>query len=440
MYQHPTEQQLTEYRQRTLAPDAFLAVHGHVSECARCAARCYEPSQSCTDYETLLAALTPAADEPPYHLTHETAAAYIVDKLDEIDREPVVTHLEVCAECAAMVEQLRALPAASPAAQPPASAADRRRLTWMQLWPVGLPQLRPLQLAAAGLLLVALLATALLLLRARDSQPAKLVRQDAPSIDGNLQPTPAPSPQSEPTQAQAAPIVLALNDGGEQITLDAQGNLAGLEQLPEQVRRQIKATLITQQLARPAVLADLNRQPSTLLGAADNNGLPFRLIAPLGAVVESDRPSFRWQSLAGAETYIVTVTDNSLNEVASSGPLSATTWRMPQPLARGVTYSWQVTARRQDGQTVTSPMLPAPQAKFQVLARARLDELQRVRSAYPDSHLSLGVLYAQAGLLDEAMREFQALVRANPQSPVARKLLRSVRAQRSSPIRMKPAQ
>src|SRR5205085_11028765 len=170
MYQHPTEQQLTEYRQRTLAPDAFLAVHGHVSECARCAARCYEPSQSCTDYETLLAALTPTADEPPYHLTHETAAAYIVDKLDEIDHDSVVTHLEVCAECAAMVEQLRALSAASPAAQPPASTADRRRLTWMQLWPVGLPQLRPRQLAAAGLLLVAVLATALLLLRARDSQ------------------------------------------------------------------------------------------------------------------------------------------------------------------------------------------------------------------------------------------------------------------------------
>src|SRR5437868_6300266 len=101
MYQHPTEQQLTEYQQRTLAPDIFLAVHEHVAECARCAARCYEPSQSRTDYEMLLAALTPAADDAPYHLTHETAAAYGADKLDELDREPVVSHVEVCAECAA---------------------------------------------------------------------------------------------------------------------------------------------------------------------------------------------------------------------------------------------------------------------------------------------------------------------------------------------------
>ncbi len=221
--------------------------------------------------------------------------------------------------------------------------------------------------------------------------------------------------------------MLTLNDGGQQITLDEQGNLAGLDQLPEQARRSIKSALVTQQLARPAVLVDLNRQPSTLLGTSDsNNGLPFRLLAPLGVVVESDQPSFRWQPLAGVETYTVSVTDDSLNEVATSGRLSANVWRVPRPLARGTTYSWQVTAHKPDGQTVTSPVLPAPQAKFQVLARARFDELQRARRAYPNSHLSLGVLYAQAGLLDEAARELQLLVRANPQSEVARKLLRSL--------------
>jgi hypothetical protein len=84
-----------------------------------------------------------------------------------------------------------------------------------------------------------------------------------------------------------------------------------------------------------------------------------------------------------------------------------------------------VTAHRNDGQVVTSPVLPAPPAKFQVLARARLEELQRVRRVYPAAHLTLGVLYAQAGLEAEAAREFQLLVRANPQSDVARKLLRS---------------
>jgi hypothetical protein len=46
--------------------------------------------------------------------------------------------------------------------------------------------------------------------------------------------------------------------------------------------------------------------------------------------------------------------------------------------------------------------------------------------------LTLGILYAQSGLLDDAEREFQALLRANPQSPLVRKLLRIVREKRRS--------
>lgn len=434
MYQHPTEQQLIEYKRRTLAPDAFLVVHGHVSECERCAAHCYDQRQTLTDNETLLAALTTAGDELPYHLTYETAAGYVTDKLNEIDREPSTTHLEVCAECASMVARMRAakeepaLAPANPAIGPETTVARPRAQTWSKLWPVRLSQLMPLQLAAAVLLLVVLLGTALLLLRARDTQPAKLVRQDTPPANDNAQPMPAASQQTEPAQAPPAHIVLNLKDAGRQVTLDAQGNLVGLEQLPEQLRQQIKSALVTQQLPRAANLKDLHPKSGTLLGEGNRNGLPFRLLAPLGDVIESDQPTFRWQPLEGADSYNVTVADNNLNEVAMSGPVMTTSWRVPHSLARGATYSWQVTAHKKDGQTITSPMLPAPQAKFQVLAHTRLKELEQARRVYPDSHLTLGLLYAQAGMLDDAAREFRALVRANPQADVARKLLSEVRA------------
>lgn len=434
MYQHPTEQQLTEYKRRTLAPDAFRVIHGHISECVRCSARCYEQTQTRTDYETLLAALTPAADELPYHLTDETAIDYIADKLNEIDREPAVTHLEVCAECSAMIARIRAareepvLASTNPAIASATTVARLPAQTWFKLWPARLSQLRHLQLAAAVLLFVVLLGAALLLFRAGDTQPAKLVRQDTPPENDNAQPTPATSPQPEPTPAQPAQIVLDLKDAGRQVTLDAKGNLAGLEHLPEQLRQQIKSVLIKQQIPRAAILDDLNRRPGTLLGEGDRNGLPFRLLAPLGVVIESDQPTFRWQPLAGADSYNVTVTDDKLNEVATSGPVMATSWRVPHSLARGGTYSWQVTAHKKDGQTVTSPVLPAPQAKFQVLARTRLKELRQARRVYPDSYLTLGILYAQAGMLNDAAREFQALVQANPQADVVHKLLRDVRA------------
>jgi hypothetical protein len=62
-----------------------------------------------------------------------------------------------------------------------------------------------------------------------------------------------------------------------------------------------------------------------------------------------------------------------------------------------------------------------------VLEQSKAGELERMRRAYPNSHLVLGTLYAKAGLLAEAEREFRALVAANPQSPIAQKLLRDVR-------------
>jgi anti-sigma factor RsiW len=442
MYQHPTEQQLTEYKKRTLAPDAFLVVHGHVSECARCAARCYEPSQVRTDYDTLLVALTPAADELPFHLTDGTVAGYVADELDEIDRETAVTHLEVCTECAATVARLRAVQedsapvAANPTATPPATAdapIPVRNNRW-QLWPLRLSRAIPMQLAAIVLILAALLGAVWFLLKARNARTPKLVRDDIPTASANEgQPfdkneTPTPSPESEPAREQPERIVLALNDAGQQVTLDTQGNLAGLEQLPERVRMQIKSALATRRLARPSSINELDRQTGTLRGAGKRNGLPFGLLAPLGVVVESARPTFRWQPLAGADAYNVTVTDDQLNEVATSGPLTATSWRAPQSLARGAIYSWQVTAHKKGGQSVTSPAPPAPQAKFQVLAQTRLTELRHARRLYPNSHLALGVLYAQAGLLDDAAREFQTLARDNPQADVARKLLQDVRS------------
>ena len=420
MYQHPTEQQLMEYRRRTLAPDAFLVVHAHVAECARCAARCYEPGQARADHDALLGALTPATDEPPYHLTSETASGYAADELDEIDREAAATHVEVCAECAATVTRLRAAREVS---------APARAGSGWRLWP-----LRPLQLAAAVLALAVLLGAAWLLFRSGDARAPQRAGQDTPPAPANEAPPPdregppAPSPQPEPTLVPPARIVVDLNDAGRQVTLDANGNLAGLERLPEELRADIKSALATQRLARASVLDDLSDEAGVLRSGGARDGLPFRLLAPLGVVVESDRPTFRWQPLAGADGYNVTVTDDNLNEVAASGPLTATSWRAPRPLARGVTYSWQVTAHKKDGQAVTSPALPAPPAKFQVLAQKRLRELRDARSLYPDSHLTLGVLYAQAGLLDDAAREFQALARANPGADVVRKLLGEVRA------------
>lgn len=111
--------------------------------------------------------------------------------------------------------------------------------------------------------------------------------------------------------------------------------------------------------------------------------------------------------------------------VATSPRLPGNSWT-PPPLKRGGVYSWQVKAVK-DGREFISPRPPASQAKFRVLDSATLNELQQARRAYGSSHLLLGLLYARAGLLDEAEREFGALQKANPDSAQARRLLGEIR-------------
>ena len=139
----------------------------------------------------------------------------------------------------------------------------------------------------------------------------------------------------------------------------------------------------------------------------------------------STQPAFRWSALEGATSYVVEVYDEQFKLVASSSELTARSWTIAKPLARGRVYSWQVKAIK-DGQEVTSPRPPAPQAKFRVLDQAKANEIMQAKRAYPTSHLTLGLLYADAGLLREAEQEFRLLQRANPDSEIARKLLTQV--------------
>jgi predicted RNA polymerase sigma factor len=71
-----------------------------------------------------------------------------------------------------------------------------------------------------------------------------------------------------------------------------------------------------------------------------------------------------------------------------------------------------------------------PEARFKVLSRAEAEEVTRALSESKASHLARGVIYTRAGLLAEAEQEFEALLKLNPQSRVARKLLNDVRAMR----------
>jgi hypothetical protein len=423
MTEHPTQQELDDYCRRVLAPSVFLTVHRHVLTCPRCAEHCNSPEDVARDLSHLHEALISAPEEAPYHLSAVEMRHYAQGTMSEIDLEIAESHLETCETCRGQVRQ---------------TSVPRRS--------VGLPvsgRWQPVRIAAAVLVGVAVILVALWLLRSRPAERSEEIAWPA-----SASPSPASSPVSSPGSApgpapvgvdnsavpQVPPAVeefaLVLSDGSRKVTVDQKGTLAGLDLLPSRIQERVGAALRTGRLEQSPAMAQLVSEPSTLLGNS-SDGLPFGLLGPLGQIVRNQQPTLRWRALAGAESYKVIVTDAELNQVAASAPLTTTEWRVTKPLPPGRIYSWQVTAVK-DGVEIISPVMPAPQAKFKVLDSATTRMLSQAERAYSDSHLTLGVLYAEAGLLEEAEQELRLLVRDNPRADIAQKLLRSVQSLRTS--------
>ena len=243
-------------------------------------------------------------------------------------------------------------------------------------------------------------------------------------------PTPAvtATPLASPSATPTVPLVVQLQDGQQLVALNQQGELSGVDHLPPAYQQMVKDALTKQRVERSPLLAGLSQQASSLRGG-DEQGNTFALTEPIGKVVLADRPVFRWSPLAGATGYAVEIYDNQFNLVIASLQLSATSWTASQSLKRDKIYSWQVKASK-DGQEFKAPGPNAPQATFRILSQAKTNELVQARRAYGSSHLTLGLIYAQAGLLDEAEAEFRTLQKANPHSPIARQLLTTVRTLR----------
>jgi len=429
MTEHPTSKELGEYCRRVLAPASFLSIHRHVITCASCAAQCNSPQQLDHDLAHLHEALVTEPDGTPYHLSASEMEAYIRGALDEIDLEIAESHLSICNTCLNKAQpQMAENDAVARGYIEPAAFTSRRRIVDSPVW-----NRWPWRVAAAVLGAVVLLLMTFWLLRIRPTeqkeQAVNPINQSSPetSSSGEIKGSSTPAPLAPEQNPQLAVV---LNDGNSKVTMDSHGTLAGLEQLSPRIRQRVTAALQTGKLEQPDAVAQLKGQPSTLLSEA-GNGLPFRLFSPLHQVVRSQKPNFRWQGLAGVQSYRVTVTDVDLNEVATSPTLNTTEWQITKPLKRSGIYSWQVTALK-NGVAVTSPVLPAPQAKFKILDHSTLEMIQQAERTEPRSHLTRGVLYAEAGLLDEAEQELRLLVRKNPHADIANKLLRSLQAIRAA--------
>jgi len=202
--------------------------------------------------------------------------------------------------------------------------------------------------------------------------------------------------------------------------------------LPDDVRSAVSATIQHGKLEFPTNVGRSRRHTPSHAGVpAANTG--FALLGPFGEATSDTRPEFSWQPLPGAIRYSVAIVDAALHPVQHSGVLRKTVWRPKHPLRPGRTYLWQVTATLPGGSRVVASE-PAPsEAVLRIVPVKLTDEMARFRKDHQDSHLVLGALYAQAGMLTESEDELKKVPPSDSSYKTARTLLDSLSSTGASP-------
>ncbi|HET9710774.1 MAG TPA: hypothetical protein VFP64_02795 [Pyrinomonadaceae bacterium] len=425
--EHLTQQQLEGYSLQRLGAAELLTVSDHLGECELCRAQIEAGMNGDGSFFALHEEAFRDETGASAHLTAEQTAEYVDKSLTGESLQMVTDHLAGCEQCVLAVADLRAFrneiaPSLDREYSPTTITVAPRDSWWSRF--ASFFRVSPVPAFGSAALAVLLLAVVAWFVwrRTDDRQPQIAVAPTPVS-----QPSPSTELPSLPPQPEPVPVVAQLNDGNGVLTLDKEGNLSGADDLPATYKTLVTRALTTQRIGKSSQLEGLTRPPSSLM-SSDNQKDQFSVLYPVGDVMMTNYPTFRWSPLEGATGYEVEVYDAQFNLVASSPRVTNTSWATS--LARGQVYSWQVKAIK-DNQEITSPRPPAPQARFRVLDQNRANELAKAKRAYGSSHLTLAVLYADAGLLKEAEQELRILRRANPNSDLPSKLLRQVQALRN---------
>jgi hypothetical protein len=430
--EHLTQKHIEDYCQQRLAIVDLLSVSDHLGECEICQQQVEYAMDGNAAFFALRSEVFNEATEISLspkvrtHLTVEQTSAYVDKHLTDEELQVVVDHLTNCEFCALAVDDLHTFKneiASSLEREYHPVPVSPQTENWWQRTIAALPALfqRSPGLAFGAVLAILLLAVvSWLVWRTPEGKAPKQEIVEAPPV--------SPSLPSIPSQQVSVPVpvVAQLNDGEGQLALDKEGKLSGADNLPPAYQNMLKEALTTRRIEKSAQLKGLVRPPSALM-STDKDKIEFSLIEPVGKVLMSNRPTFRWSSMEGATGYTVEIFDSKFNLVAASPQLTGNSWVASQSLPYGKVFAWQVKATK-DGQEFTSPRPPAPQASFRILDQAKANELAKARRTYASSHLTLGLLYADAGLLKEAEQELRVLQKANPDSEIARSLLRQVQA------------
>lgn len=208
-------------------------------------------------------------------------------------------------------------------------------------------------------------------------------------------------PRREPQIVRVErPSSRVVRDGNIGITLDANGAVRNVSTPRAEWNALVASALRSGVVSGTGALPPGEETP-VLRGEGQTPRV--NLLEPLGVVVESDRPRFRWTGVTGARYRVLIARDEKI--VMKSALQTRETWMPDGPLPRGAVYAWQLTVVA-GAREWTVPRPDAPSARFRVLAESELRELDAARAT--KSRLLIGVVAARFGLGDLAARELTA--------------------------------
>jgi predicted ester cyclase len=401
MSHHLSTEDVQRYRQRQMSPEELRATHDHIAGCEACRAQLRDEERSQVVRAALWADLQ-SARVAAEHLSYERLEAFVDESLNAADRERVENHLTDCSECADRARNLRTFRAMmttdEPAKQQSSKAAKRRNgETTHQRFPFRLAFLQFVGTAAVAVLCVWLamrpLQKRMTDLRAKvdNAQHEKVtLLKEQESLRKKVAALPDLQRQVEHLKREKEKLVQRIKQQKRDSTIT---------RLPPSVKAVFETGRVKTQ---PALLAQLDVKSG---GSPMSSGGAFHLESPVRTVVLTDRPMFRWKPLPGATKYTISVFDGKGHEVISEKDVGVQTKWMPEkPLPRGRVLHWKVIAYQDDEPTFA-------EAKFKILEKSEATQLEQAKKTYANSPLTLGILFAEKGLMEDAEREFQRLLR-----------------------------
>ena len=180
-------------------------------------------------------------------------------------------------------------------------------------------------------------------------------------------------------------------------------DVAELDTLPDALRDGAMLLMISETPEPPEAIANL----AVASGA--------NVLRPVSEAVEETQPVLYWSAAFGEPPYAVSITEEHGQVIARAQGIQNTSWMVITPLHRGGQYTWQVNS---SGAT--------EQASFRVLDDGQEMLWRAMLAAHKDSHLIIGLVAQQLGMLAIAEREYTALTKAFPDSNTAALLLNNV--------------